>query len=94
MQRSNLSPFVAGCGLPLIGPELRKTFALDQNIKGANHPQQVYQFQDHPVLETILHFRIILGLEYARAESAPMERSPRASGKLVVVDEREIRIRG
>jgi hypothetical protein len=26
----------------------------------------VYRFQDHLVLETLLHFRIILGLEYAR----------------------------
>jgi len=33
--------------------------------KKGNHSEQVYFFQDHPVLETVRHFRIILGLEYA-----------------------------
>src|ERR1017187_5867206 len=39
---------------------------VDQTSTGGNHPKQVYRFQDHLVLETLLHFRIILGLEYAR----------------------------
>ena len=38
---------------------------VDQTSTGGNHPKQVYRFQDHLVLETLLHFRIILGLEYA-----------------------------
>jgi len=39
-------------------------------LKKGNHPPQVYRFQDLPVLETISHFRIILGLEYAQAHLA------------------------
>jgi hypothetical protein len=35
------------------------------NLNQRSHPPQVYQFQDHLVLETIAHFRIILRLEYA-----------------------------
>ncbi len=30
IQRQNLSPFAAGCGLPLVGPELREKFGVDK----------------------------------------------------------------
>jgi hypothetical protein len=30
MQRQNLSPFAAGCGLPLVGPELLNKFGVDK----------------------------------------------------------------
>ncbi|HXR39572.1 MAG TPA: hypothetical protein VN776_10790, partial [Terracidiphilus sp.] len=37
--------------------------------KKGDHSDQVYLFQDHPALETVRHFRIILGLEYAGTAS-------------------------
>src|ERR1017187_8542089 len=49
---------------------------VDQTSTGGNHPKQVYRFQDHLVLETLLHFRIILGLEYAEAKRRTGRRGP------------------
>src|ERR1017187_7019752 len=67
-------PAVA-CRLPLAGPDRREMIVVDQTSTGGNHPKQVYRFQDHLVLETLLHFRIILGLEYAPAPTPPSARS-------------------
>jgi hypothetical protein len=66
MQRSTPPQPAVACRLPLAGPDRREMIVVDQTSTGGNHPKQVYRFQDHLVLETLLHFRIILGLEYAR----------------------------
>jgi hypothetical protein len=65
MQRSTPPQPAVACRLPLAGPDRREMIVVDQTSTGGNHPKQVYRFQDHLVLETLLHFRIILGLEYA-----------------------------
>ena len=69
MQRSTPPQPAVACRLPLAGPDRREMIVVDQTSTGGNHPKQVYRFQDHLVLETLLHFRIILGLEYARVNS-------------------------
>jgi len=66
MQRSSPSQLAAEPGLPPVGPEPQEMLVAERTLIGGNHPRQVYRFQDHLVLETILHFRIILGLENAR----------------------------
>src|SRR5450755_3459702 len=65
MQRSSPSQLAAEPGLPLVGHEPQEMLVAERTLIGGNHPRQVYRFQDHLVLETILHFRIILGLENA-----------------------------
>jgi RNA polymerase sigma-70 factor (ECF subfamily) len=65
MQRSSPSQLAAEPGLPPVGPEPQEMLVAERTLIGGNHPRQVYRFQDHLVLETILHFRIILGLENA-----------------------------
>jgi hypothetical protein len=69
MQRSTPPQPAVACRLPLAGPDRREMIVVDQTSTGGNHPKQVYRFQDHLVLETLLHFRIILGLEYARTRT-------------------------
>ena len=76
MQRSTPPQPAVACRLPLAGPDRREMIVVDQTSTGGNHPKQVYRFQDHLVLETLLHFRIILGLEYARRDGGGVRVRP------------------
>lgn len=49
--------------------------------KKGDHSDRVYLFQDHPVLETVRHFRIILGLEYAGQAHLPVHHAYGRGGK-------------